>query len=112
MFELVEILANGDFHSRIFPIVLPDAQIYKPAKRIQYVQHWEREIAELEAAMKTVSAANMDGFRDEIDLYHRIRATIAELTNTLKNMNTLKVENHFESEFAQLFEAISAKLMD
>lgn len=110
MFELVEILANGDFHSRIFPIVLPDAQIYKPAKRIQYVQHWEREIAELEEAMKTVSAANMEGFRDDIDLYTRIRATIAELTNTLKNMNTLNVEEHFEAEFEPLFKAIEHTL--
>ncbi|NEQ42565.1 MAG: toll/interleukin-1 receptor domain-containing protein [Leptolyngbya sp. SIOISBB] len=112
MFELVEILANGNFHSRIFPIVLPDAQIYRPAKRIQYVQHWEREIADLEAAMKSVSAANLDGFREEIDLYHRIRATIAELTSTLKNMNTLKVEDHLDRDFAQLFEAIERKLQE
>ncbi|MEM1293267.1 MAG: COR domain-containing protein [Cyanobacteria bacterium P01_H01_bin.162] len=112
MFELVEILANGDFHSRIFPIVLPDAQIYKPAKRIQYIQHWENEIAELEEAMKSVSAANMDGFREEIDLYHRIRATIAELTSTLKNMNTLKVEDHLNRDFEQLFEAIERKLQE
>jgi internalin A len=112
MFELVEILANGDFRDRIFPIVLPDAQIYKPAKRIKYVQHWEREIEELEEAMKSVSAANMQGFRDEIDLYTRIRATIAELTNTLNNMNTLKVEDHIESGFAQLFTAIKQKLTE
>ncbi|MEM9120021.1 MAG: COR domain-containing protein [Cyanobacteria bacterium P01_F01_bin.56] len=112
MFELVEILSNGDFHSRIFPIVLSDAQIYKPAKRIQYVQHWEREIAELEEAMQSVSPANMQGFRDEIDFYHRIRATIAELTNTLKNMNTLKVADHVDGDFEQLFEAIERKLQE
>ena len=112
MFELVEILAHGEFHSRIFPIVLPDAQIYKPTKRIKYIQHWEREIEELEAAMKSVSPANMHGFRDEIDLYHRIRTTIADLTNTLKNMNTLRVEDHIESNFAQLFEAIEQKLVE
>ncbi|MDA0867804.1 MAG: TIR domain-containing protein, partial [Cyanobacteria bacterium] len=42
MFELVEIAANGDFYDRIFPIVLPDAQIYKPVQRIRYIKHWEQ----------------------------------------------------------------------
>jgi internalin A len=62
MFELVEIAANGDFYDRIFPIVLPDAQIYKPVQRIRYIQHWEQEIAELDEAMKSVSSANLQGF--------------------------------------------------
>ena len=106
MFELVEIAANGDFYDRIFPIVLEDAQIYKPIKRIRYIQHWEQEIAELEEAMKTVSAANMQGFRESIDLYTRIRATIAELTETLKDMNTLTPEIHTDSGFAELISAI------
>ncbi|MDB9527069.1 toll/interleukin-1 receptor domain-containing protein [Oscillatoria sp. CS-180] len=110
MFELVEIAANGDFYDRIFPIVLADAQIYKPLKRIQYVQHWEKEIAELDEAMKTVSAANLQGFREAIDLYTRIRNTIATLTETLKDMNTLTPEMHVDSEFADLFAAIEQRL--
>ncbi|MEM6253747.1 MAG: COR domain-containing protein, partial [Cyanobacteria bacterium P01_D01_bin.156] len=110
MFELVEIAANGSFYDRIFPIVLDDAQIYKPIKRIRYIQHWEQEIAELEEAMKTVSAANMQGFRESIDLYTRIRATIAELTETLKDMNTLSPDIHTESGFTELINAIQQRL--
>lgn len=106
MFELVEMLAYGNFLNRIFPILLPDAQIYKPIERIQYIQHWEQEIEKFETAMKTVSAANMDGFRDDIDLYTRIRATIAELTTTLKRMNTLKAEDHIKSGFTEILTAI------
>lgn len=67
MFELVQIAKNGQFYDRIFPIVLADAQIYKPVQRIKYIQHWEQQIKELDEAMKTVSAANLQGFREEID---------------------------------------------
>jgi hypothetical protein len=35
MFELIEIAQNGDFYDRIFPIVLPDAQIYNPKDRLK-----------------------------------------------------------------------------
>ncbi|NEQ47811.1 MAG: toll/interleukin-1 receptor domain-containing protein [Leptolyngbya sp. SIOISBB] len=110
MFELVEIAANGDYRDRIFPIVLADAEIYKPVKRIRYIQHWEQEIADLDEAMKTVSAANMQGFRESIDLYTRIRNTIAELVEILKNMNTLPPDIHTESEFAELLKAIEQRL--
>lgn len=110
MFELVEIAANGDYRDRIFPIVLSDAEIYKPVKRIRYIQHWEQEIADLDEAMKAVSAANLQGFRESIDLYTRIRNTIAELVEILKDMNTLTPDIHTESDFAAMFKAIEQRL--
>jgi hypothetical protein len=112
MFELVQIAKNGQFHDRIFPIVLADAQIYRPVQRIQYVQHWEQEIKQLDEAMKTVSAANLQGFRDEIDQYTEIRNTIAELTHVIKDMNTLTPEMHSKSGFTELFKAIENKLAE
>lgn len=112
MFELVQIAKHGQFSDRIFPIVLADAQIYKPVQRIKYVQHWEQQIKELDEAMKSVSSANLQGFREEIDLYTEIRNTIAELTNVIKDMNTLTPEMHTDSGFAELFKAIERKLAE
>jgi hypothetical protein len=109
MFELLEIARNGDFYDRIFPIVLADAEIYKPVKRLAYVKHWETEIQELDAAMKEVGAANLQGFRDEIDLYTKIREMIAGLTDVFKNMNTLMPEMHEASNFEQLYQALESK---
>jgi hypothetical protein len=112
MFELVQISKNGKFYDRIFPVVLDDAKIYKPIERIQYIQHWENQIKELEEAMRSVSAANMQGFREDIDLYTEIRSTIAELTNTLKDMNTLTTKLHKDSGFSDLFKAIEQKIAE
>ncbi|PSB27426.1 AAA-like domain-containing protein [Stenomitos frigidus] len=110
MFELVQIAQNGRFYDRIFPIVLADAQIYRPIERIKYIKHWEEQIKELDEAMRGVSAANLQGFREEIDQYTQIRNTIAELTGILKNMNTLTSEMHSQSEFESLLGAIEQKL--
>ena len=109
MFELLEIAKNGDFYDRIFPIVLADAEIYKPVKRLAYIKHWENEIRELDAGMKEVGAANLQGFRDDIDLYTKIREMIARLTEVLKNMNTLTAEIHQASNFEQLYQALESK---
>ena len=109
-FELVEIANRGHFKDRIFPIVLDDAKIYDPVDRARYVMHWERKKDQLEDVMKQVSAANMDGFREDIDLYTEIRALLPKLMDVLKDMNTLTPDLHRQSGFSEIFDAVMAKL--
>lgn len=110
MFELLQIAKHEQFYERIFPIVLDDARIYKPKDRIQYVQYWEQEIQELDQQIRSVSSAHLEGFREDIDLYNEIRQYLPRLTHILKDMNTLTVQIHSESGFAELIQAIAQKL--
>ncbi|MFE4108674.1 caspase family protein [Almyronema epifaneia] len=110
MFELLQIAKNEQFYERIFPVVLEDARIYKPIDRIQYVQYWEQEIQALDQQIRSVSSANLEGFREDIDLYNEIRQHLPRLTNILKDMNSLTAQIHSESGFAELIEAIQQKL--
>jgi hypothetical protein len=92
--------------------VLADANIYKSTERIKYVQYWEQQIQELDEAMKSVGSAKLQGFREDIDLYTDIRNTIAGLTDTLKDMNALSPEEHRQSGFAALIEAVERKMAE
>ncbi len=56
--------------------------------------------------MKRVSAANMEGFREDIDLYAEIRALLPKLMDVLKNMNALTPEIHQQSGFSEIFDAV------
>lgn len=110
MFELLEISRNGDFYDRIFPIVLKDAGIYDFSERIKYIKYWEDKAKELEDQMKTISLANLQGLREEIDLYTEIRGKIAKLVDMLQNMNTLTVEIHKQTDFSAVVGAIKEQL--
>jgi hypothetical protein len=110
LFELVQAAKRGDFAGRVFPVVLGDARIYDPVERLEYVRYWEQKRDELDAAMKRVSADNLQGFREEIDLYAEIRTLLPRLTDVLKDMNTLNPETHRGSDFAALFDSVMAKL--
>jgi len=112
MFELVEIADGKGFHARIFPVVLSDADIYNPLKRIEYIKFWEGKIAELDQAMREVGMANLQGIRDDIDQYTRIRANIAELTNILKDMNTLTPDMHRDSDFNDMYTGIAERMKE
>lgn len=110
MFELVEIADGKQFHDRTFPVVLNDANIYDPVKRIEYVRHWEAKRAELAEAIKTLDPANLQGTREDIDLYDRIRDRISGLISTLKDMNTLTPDMHRDSDFEELYAAIERRM--
>jgi internalin A len=112
MFELVEIADSKQFHGRIFPIVLADANIYDPIKRIEYVRYWEVKRAELAEAMKTLDPANLQGIREDMDLYDRIRDKVSGLASILKDMNTLTPEMHSNSDFEELYNAIEERLKE
>ena len=110
MFELVEIADGKQFHDRVFPIVLSDANIYDPIKRLDYVKHWEGKLAELDKAMREVGQANLQGIREEIDQYSRIRDKVSGLTSILKDMNTLTPEMHRDSDFSEIYSGIEQRM--
>ena len=112
MFELVEIAEGKKFHDRIFPVVLKDANIYDPVKRIEYVKYWEVKRAELADAMRTLDPANLHGIREDMDLYDRIRDRISGLTSTLKDMNTLTPDMHRDSNFNDLYTALEKRMKE
>jgi hypothetical protein len=94
MFELTEIAEHGNVCNRVFPIVMPDAKIYSAADRLRYVKFWEEKKNELDAEMKQVAGENLHGIREELDLFAKIRSTIAAITDILGDMNALSLEQH------------------
>jgi hypothetical protein len=110
MFELVEIARNPDIHHRIFPVILPDADIYRATNRLKYVAHWEEERRNLEEKMRKVSLVNLQGITDDLNRFDTFRDQIAGLTDLLKNMNALTPEMHARSGFAELAKTLKARL--
>jgi formylglycine-generating enzyme required for sulfatase activity len=112
MFELVEIAENKNFQDRIFPIVLADADIYKPVKQLEYIKHWEKEIRELKESLVAVDPTHLEGIYDQLNLYDRIRDHISRLTAVLSDMNTLTPDMHRDSDFSEIYDAIGERLKE
>lgn len=112
MFELVEIAANKEFGDRIFPVVLADADIYKPVNQLQYIKYWETQLKELNDSLEGVGRVNLQGIYEQLDLYDRIRDNISKLTAILSDMNTLTPDMHSDSDFETLYNAIVKRLQE
>lgn len=112
MFELTEIAGRGDIRDRVFPIVLDDAKIYDAMDRLEYIEYWERKREALDAKMKKVGGENLQGIREELDLFSDIRNTIARIVDILSDMNTLTPEQHRGSDFGALLQALESRLSE
>ena len=110
MFELTEIASRPAFATRVYPIVMPDATIFDPISRLDYVKHWEDKRAALDQKMRQVGQEYLQGIREELDLYEKIRNTIAGITKVLADMNTLTPEVHKGTDFEQLYVQLAAAL--
>ena len=104
MFELTEIGARPEFRDRVFPVVLPDAGIFKALDRLAYIEYWEQQKTGLDQAMRRVGQENLHGIRDDLDLYERIRNTMAGILDVLRDMNA----PHHQAE--QLVRALQERL--
>jgi len=110
MGELMAVYKNEQFRERIFPIVLSDAGIYDTIQRVKYIGYWENKIKELEEAMRGVGLANLQGVREELDLYTEIRQTFATITDILADMNAYQLKSHQEEDFKTIFDEIHGKI--
>lgn len=92
--------------------MLPDAGIFDALTLLQLVEHWEGQIHELDAAMKRVEQSNLEGIREELDLYRRIRATFAGILEVLGDMNTRTRGAQRDAGFEDMLRAIEARLTE
>ncbi len=110
MFELTEIAGRPELASRVYPVVMRDAAIFDPVGRLGYVRHWEDQQAKLDQAMREVGQEFLQGIREDLDLYAKIRNTIAGIIDVLADMNTLTPESHRDTDFEQLYAQLAAAL--
>jgi hypothetical protein len=110
MFELLEVAKRGEFHSRVFPVVLTDADIYDSLGIITYLKYWDLKIKELNVRVKELdNLADTRKIQEDINLYTDIRGAIDDLAGKLSNMNTLTLETMRAKKYQPLLDALLEK---
>lgn len=111
MFEAVRMLAHERFEERVFPVVLPDAEVFDDLKALIYKQWW-RERAE--AFGKKLDEAGRDSGSAEWLLkeriYKEIHEHVGEFITRIVKRNVLSPEQHLAQGFAQIFAALEKQV--
>jgi GTPase SAR1 family protein len=112
MFELLQISKDKNIRERIFPIILNDANIYRPIGRVVYAKYWEDEAEELDKALKSLRGSDLTNLQQDLNLYAEIRRSFDSIADVLRDMNALNAVTHESSEFEQLIVHVKSKLLN
>lgn len=110
MYELLEISKATDLRERIFPIILKDANIYKPLGRVAYVKYWEDEAEALDEGLKSLRGADLVNLQQDLNLYAEVRRSFDTIAHTLRDMNALSASEHEQTAFDQLISRVKLQL--
>jgi formylglycine-generating enzyme required for sulfatase activity len=107
MMEVAMMLEYPDFRKRIFPIVIEDTKIYDATGRADYIIYWQEQINDLQKAIEKITdrGASIPIAR-ELNIYKKIHSLIADFSDTMGFMNLLKAEDHIDTNFDELINAI------
>ncbi len=106
MIELIKIYTNGGFSERVFPIVLGDAELYNPTKRLEKFNDWVKKKQELEKEMEKSGHAAHTVVGKEWNMYREIEYHFGGPTSLLSDINSLTPEIHKNTEFKDIYSGI------
>lgn len=113
MYEMLEIKNKGDVYGSIYPIVLKDAKIYEEIDRIDYLNFWDEKVDALKKKIETIrDPVGKVGVSKKMNQYTDIRRIVDDITDMLRDMNTLTPEMHQGSNFEKLIKAIDEKMKE
>lgn len=92
MYEVLEIMRDRNYASKIFPVIIYDA-IYEPTVRLGYVKFWQDKTNQFEKEFDGVEIQNLHTSIDILKQYHEISLHIDEFLGQIVDMNNPLVKD-------------------
>ena len=110
MFEAVRVLAHERFEERVFPVVLPDADIFSP-NALNYKGFWKTESENLTQLIdKNGRDSGIKEFLSRERIYKEIHENMAQFITRIAKLNVLSAKIHLENGFEVIFEALDKQI--
>lgn len=113
MYEAYRMFQSPAFGERVFPIVLPDTDIFSFRGQAAYLKYWHQEYKALEAEYKEIADLSPTMVGPLTDRLRDIEATtrfINDFMAAISDMNVLTSQMHVKSNFSQLLQAIEERM--
>ena len=114
MYEAYRMFQSSAFRERVFPIVLPEIDIFSVRGQVAYLKYWQAEYAALETEYKSVASSSPTMTAPLTERLRDIEVTtrfISDFMAQVSDMNVLTSQIHLESNFRQLISAIEEQIV-
>jgi hypothetical protein len=113
LYEAYRMYQSSAFRERVFPIVLPDVDIFSVRGQVAYLRYWQTEYGLLETEYKSVSASSPTMAAPLAERLRDIEVTtrfINDFMVAISDMNVLTSQVHLKSNFSQLISVIEERM--
>jgi hypothetical protein len=111
MFEFMEIMSKAEnLEDRSFPIVLPDADIFRELNRKKYDNYWKDEIEKLKTGLSEMGSDELLKRVAAIRKYEKIQKAIPKLMEFFDSRNSLTLQKLRDDHFNPIFMALDKKI--
>jgi hypothetical protein len=113
MYEAYRMFQSPEFKARVFPIVLPDADVFSFRGQAAYLKHWYQEYKALETEYKEIADLSPTMVAPLTDRLKDIEVTtrfINDFMAAVSDMNVLTSQIQLESDFEPLLAAIEKRM--
>lgn len=105
MYEVLEVMKDEEYRSRILTVVLDSAKIYNIQGKINYIKYWSEEYKKLNGKILNIDDCESTiVLSEEVRKINAIKNNIGEFIKIVSDMNNPNIDN--------IYEEISKKLYD
>ena len=103
MKEATEIMQNGNFEARVFPIVFRDAEISRKKPWTHYLRYWEKKEGELQKHLNNLrQPQHAREFQNQLKWFSSIRRHIDTFIGSIQSKNIHTPDYHRKTQFKEL----------
>ena len=113
MYEAYRMFQSPAFRERVFPIILPQVDLFSFQGQVGYLKYWELEDAALRAEYQKIAVTSPEMAAPLAERLRDIKATtlfINDFMAVVSDMNVLTSQIHIETNFHALIQAIETRM--
>jgi hypothetical protein len=108
MFEVLELVKDENYKSRILPIIKSDAEIFNIIGRSKYIEYWQNEYNNIREYMENIDELSRSKLVDELKRIELIKRTLPDFLEVITDMKVVVCEGEYisQSDFNNIFHSI------
>ncbi len=103
MFEVLEVLKDENYKSRILPIVLDNGNnIYSPAGPLKYLEFWDNEYTKLKTELSKYSPEDVISVTEDLKIIRNIRSSIVDFVRIISDLKNIPFDELKINDFNEI----------
>ncbi|MBN2597941.1 MAG: toll/interleukin-1 receptor domain-containing protein [Marinifilaceae bacterium] len=111
MYEVLETLKDENYKERIYPIVLPDAEIFSPTNKLEYLDYWKNEYSSLKKSISKYSPEEVISVTSDLKIIRDINGSIIDFISIVSDLKNIPLDILTKNQFKEIKQKLGIQIV-